>query len=95
MINYEFINMGAYISEPVKGKICLDVGNNLQKGIIDHHHMEKKTCAAKLILQHKDFLSKWIKIKSKNYTMILHRAPDMDCISSAYLAAKYIKDGKY
>jgi len=95
MVKFEFIKMGTHNIKVVPNKIILDVGTALKTGLIDHHHLDNPTCTTKLLIENPEYISDWIKIGSKDYTIGLHEIPDLDCICSAYLAVKYIETGSF
>lgn len=89
-MKFEFIESGGVVS-PRKNTLYLDVGNDLCLGIIDHHHNFEKTCAASLALQHPDYITDWI-TDVQNATVVLHVWPDFDCVASAYIADKIMRN---
>lgn len=93
-VSYEFVKMGSILS-PETGKIILDVGNRCEPGIIDHHHIESNTCATKLLLEKPEFARDWLGDAKDAYTLVLHDAPDLDCVSVAYLANRYMREEKF
>lgn len=93
-IDFAFVKMGTML-EPQAGKLILDVGNRFEPGIIDHHHIESKTCATRLLMEKPEYISGWIDRQSDSTTVILHENPDLDCVCVAYLALKLLGTGNF
>lgn len=110
---FEFIPQGATVSalsqypssRPSKNKIFLDVGNDLTKGIIDHHQIEIDRilqtedntkifkCVTGLVAMHKNYILDNISDDAKEVTIVVHENPDFDCFASAYLV-KYLIENR-
>ncbi len=108
VVTYEFINMGSVVSDnvddkklkPQKNKFFLDVGNNLEEGIIDHHQnisgiiVGDKTykSAASLLAHNRNLIMKNYDHSQNNVKIVVHKEPDFDCFVSAYLAEYLLKN---
>lgn len=90
MMTYEFINEGSHGFEPVAGKLFLDVGNRIEPGIIDHHIIEEQSSTSKIVFENPEFVTRWIPQGTKDYIIVLHKEPGLDCILSTYIAKKFI-----
>jgi hypothetical protein len=75
--------------------LYLDVGNRLEPGIIDQHHLSSFTgSTARLVLQHPELVDGAVtpqRAATDPFTMVLHRNPDLDGLASAYLAMTYLE----
>jgi len=87
-MNYKFISAGS-MADYKKKELYLDVGNKLQKGIIDHHQLNIQKSATTLTYENPNFILKDTK------TIILHKSVDLDCIASSYLAEFYLQNEKF
>ncbi|MDQ2087417.1 hypothetical protein RBH29_13375 [Herbivorax sp. ANBcel31] len=76
--------------------LFLDLGNRLEEGVIDHHHLntitkdnveEKVTCAAQLVFLYPEYFKHIADCEKVN--IILHDEPDFDAISSLFLVIYY------
>lgn len=96
--NYEFLGNGISVDEIEENTLYLDVGNKLEKGIIDHHHLEnavnfnerKFLSTTSLILISMDLIPN---SKEQTYKIVTHRSPDFDSIAAIYLAKEYLLNG--
>lgn len=98
------INSDNELLKPKKNRFFLDVGNSLDftNGLIDNHHFnsskyDKKTefkSIATVIYKHEKEIKDYIKsMENIDFTeIIVHEEPDIDCITSAYIIQKYLKD---
>jgi len=86
---YNFIDAGSTAKEQLN-TLYLDVGNNLRKGIVDHHQLiDIQKSATRLVYENPKFIS------NKIDTITLHKSPDLDCIASSYLSDYYIKNNYF
>lgn len=95
---YRFVNYGEPLT-PEKDTIVLDVGMNMTPGVIDHHHPQAEAeCAASLIVKYPglvlDHLRRDGQTASASLTVITHRMPDFDAVSSIFLALKLLETGR-
>ncbi len=89
-IGYEFIPAGSIIDRVYENKLYLDVGNKLERGIIDHHQPNSpKHCTTYLLYLNPNL------IKYDTRTIVLHQNPDLDCVASSYLAVAFLRDKKF
>ena len=89
--DFEFVPMGTEL-EPVKGKLALDVGNKIGKGVLDHHHHIGKSCTVNVVIDHPEYVNEWI--TGDRVTFILHQSPDIDGTAAAYVSWRLLNDGK-
>ena len=88
-MNYLFIDAGSTV-KPENKKIYLDVGNALEFGIIDHHQLlgiEKS--ATRLVYENAQFIDKDLN------TIVLHKSPDLDCISASFLVEYFLQHEEF
>jgi hypothetical protein len=85
---YNFIQPGS-IADRKDKELYLDVGNKLEYGVIDHHHLNIQKSATALTFENPQFIPQDTK------TIILHKNVDLDCVASSYLAEYYIKNKKF
>ena len=89
---YSFIDMGS-VADPAPHRICLDVGNRLARGVIDHHQPDApENCTAGLVLDHADDIRAQARALGPDATLeiVTHRDPDMDGITAAYFVEHLI-----
>ena len=95
-IKFNFVRNGTTAEEtPAENTIWIDVGNKMQKGIIDHHGDEKddSVCAAEMVYKHPELVLENI-TDSRDLTIVGHILPDFDCVASAYLVKQLAENGK-
>ena len=83
-MHYSFIAPGTHNENNTDSKLYLDVGNSLQLGIIDHHHLKSQQSATHLVYAHPEF------IPLETDEIVLHDSPDLDCVAASYLAVQYL-----
>jgi len=89
VINYKFNPYGT-VSKAKKNILLLDNGNQLTKGIIDHHQPSAPKHSATMLT----FL--YPQLIGENIQRIeLHISPDLDCVASSYLASYYVKNNSF
>jgi serine/threonine protein kinase len=80
-------------------RVFLDVGNDLATGVIDHHQqVQSAGSTTRLVLAHPRLLDRAVvpsRRPSAPFTLVLHENPDLDCVSSAYLAWSYLTTGTF
>jgi hypothetical protein len=91
---------GKVVSDLAPNTLCLDVGNRFCKGILDHHQQEKKpdkkaivrtNSAASLVYRFPHMITEAIEEKkSTSISIYLHKRPDFDAVTAAYLAVYYL-----
>ena len=87
MIAIKFIPAGSVVRE-LENTLYLDVGNALDVGILDHHQSSApKASATRLVVENTHLIPK------EATTIVLHHAPDLDCVASSFLAAYFIDNG--
>lgn len=92
-IVYDFIPAGSTVT-PEKGKVFLDVGNDLCPGIIDNHSDKSQHCSSYLAYHNPEYVSKMFDPDKESFTIIVHKYPDYDAILSAYISTKIIQNKK-
>ena len=86
-MRYSFVEAGKYIPVGIDGKLYLDVGNALIKGVIDHHQPSApKHSATHLVYENAKLLG------LDTQEIVLHQSPDLDCAASSYLASRYLQN---
>jgi hypothetical protein len=96
-IVYRFVNYGEPLA-PEKDTIILDVGMNMAPGVIDHHHpLAEAECTASLIVKHPHLVLDHLRPDGQSppasLTVITHRLPDFDAVSSIFLVLKLLEIG--
>ena len=95
-VKFEFVKNGTTAEQtPEKNTIWIDVGNKMEKGILDHHGEENDNseCAAEMVYKHPEFVLQNI-TNSDDLTIVGHILPDFDCVASAYLVKKLAENGE-
>jgi hypothetical protein len=97
-VDYLFVNHGETLA-PKKDTIILDVGMDMTPGVIDHHHPQAEAeCTASLIVKYPglvlDHLRKGGRAAPESLTVITHRLPDFDAVSSIFLVLKLLETGQ-
>lgn len=88
---FQFAPYGQEFS-PHPSTIVLDVGLRTVPGVIDHHHPEAEPeCTASLLVKHPELVLEHIKENPDRLTIITHRLPDFDAISSIFLTLKLLE----
>lgn len=86
MITLQFIPAGS-VARAQKSTLYLDVGNTLDVGILDHHQSSApKASATRLVAENTHLIPK------ETTTIVLHHAPDLDCVASSFLASYFINN---
>lgn len=100
-IRYTFVPYGWRADAPdeERGRLYLDVGNDLRPGVIDHHHLSAYTgSTARLVLAHPELVLQAVEpgtSLARPLTIVLHQFPDLDCMVSAYLVRCLLTRGAY
>ncbi len=80
---------------PQPETLVLDVGLKTVPGVIDHHQPEAEAeCAASLVVKHPELVLEHIPESTGRLTIITHRLPDFDAISSIFLSLKLLEQRK-
>jgi hypothetical protein len=88
-MQYSFIMSGSFV-KPDTSCTYVDVGNNLCKGIIDHHQPGiYDECAATLVYKFPQYIC------DSCHCIVGHVNPDLDCCAGMFLTAKYLLKGQY
>jgi serine/threonine protein kinase len=106
LVHYDairFVFTGAGSSAPVAGpgpdRLYLDVGNDLRRGVIDHHHLYAYGgSTTRLTFSNPDLVASIVEPErdpSAPFTIVLHEAPDFDSVASAYLAVALLTTGDF
>lgn len=78
-------------------RLYLDCGNALGPGVIDHHQLPAyHGSTTGLIVLHPELVSGSLRADREvndPFTIVLHQQPDLDCLTSAYLAVCLLCDG--
>jgi hypothetical protein len=101
MVRFEFASYGETPSGAGEksDRLLLDVGNALQPGIIDHHHLAAYAgSTTSLTLQHPDLVAGAVKPRRRSddpFTIVVHVDPDLDCLAAAYLSVAWLTTGAF
>lgn len=109
IIHYSFVPMGTVVSpqqknekmQPQRNRIFLDVGNALQAGVIDTHHLPDGVSVGKkrfisatgVVTTFPSLVLDNIDNEATEVEIVIHQHPDLDCFASAYLARYLIETG--
>jgi serine/threonine protein kinase len=96
-IRFAFADYGQVASAQLEPNcLFLDVGNDLRAGVIDHHHlMAIAGSTASLIENRLDLIDASVPLAGTDeYTIVLHKEPDLDCVVSAFVAIEYLTTGR-
>lgn len=78
--------------EPGPGTLVLDVGLKTVPGVIDHHQPEAEAeCCASLVVKHPELVLEHLPEPVEELTIITHRLPDFDAVSSIFLSLKLLE----
>jgi len=78
--------------EPRTNTLVLDVGLKTVPGVVDHHHPEAEPeCAASLVVKHPELVLDHLPKPVEKLTIITHRLPDFDAVSSIFLSLKLLE----
>ncbi len=78
--------------EPRPETLILDVGLKTLPGVIDHHQPEAEAeCAASLVVKHPELVLAHLPEPVEKLTIITHRLPDFDAVSSIFLSLKLLE----
>lgn len=78
--------------EPRPETLVLDVGLKTVPGVIDHHQPEAEAeCAASLVVKHPELVLGHLPEPLEKLTIITHRLPDFDAVSSIFLSLKLLE----
>lgn len=78
--------------EPRPETLVLDVGLKTVPGVIDHHQPEAEAeCAASLVAKHPTLVLEHLPGPVEKLTIITHRLPDFDAVSSIFLSLKLLE----
>ena len=100
-IRYAFVNYGEEVT-PRPDTFCLDVGMKMVPGVIDHHHPTAEAeCTASLIAKYPELVLDHLRPMGsagraespRALTLITHRLPDFDAVSSIFLVLKLLELG--
>ena len=95
-VTFKFVRNGTTAEQtPETNTIWIDVGNKMEKGIIDHHGEEKddSVCATEMVYKHPELVLQNI-TNPNELTIVGHILPDFDCVASAYLVKKLAENGE-
>lgn len=78
--------------DPRPETLVLDVGLKTVPGVVDHHHPEAEAeCAASLVVKHPELVLEHLPEPVEKLTIITHRLPDFDAVSSIFLSLKLLE----
>ena len=92
-VKFSFVKMGTIAGteeNPIEpNKIYLDVGNSLQRGVLDHHQDGLYRSASEVVFKRPELVLENIESQAEVVEIVVHTNPDLDAVVSAYLT-KYI-----
>lgn len=95
-MRFSFIPYGSFVI-PEPKIIVLDVGNQLCKGVIDHHQPgAEKECSTSLIFRYPHYILDHVKgIPLEEITLITHISPDLDAVTSSFFCHSILLSGLF
>ena len=95
LLNFAFVKFGTVLSGPEMGKVYLDTGNKLMKGVIDNHAEPGRPGTALLVYKHPEFVKDHVgHLAPGEVTLVLHENPDFDAITAAFFCQELLLRGK-
>ena len=91
-IDVRFAPMGSPL-DPIPGQLCLDVGNRLAPGMIDHHQPDAPaSCTAALVLEHPELTLSVVADlpPGEPLTIVTHQGPDLDAAAAVVLVERVL-----
>jgi hypothetical protein len=93
-VRYEFVPAGAVAPADVRGRLYLDVGNDLRPGVLDHRNGGLAASATRLVTLRPELVRAVADGGPDAVTVVLKEYPDLDCSAAAYLAAGLLTRGE-
>ncbi|HEY1186032.1 MAG TPA: serine/threonine-protein kinase [Gemmata sp.] len=93
-VRYEFVPNGTTAPADLRGRVYLDVGNDLRPGVLDHHHGGGVAKSATRLVALRPELVRAAAEGGDSATVVLHEYPDLDCAAASYLAAELLTRGE-
>ena len=94
-VRYEFVGADTTAPADVRGRLYLDVGNDLRPGVLDHHHGGAEVgSATRLVAEYPELVRASADPAGGPVTVVLHAHPDLDCVAASYLAAALLTKGE-
>ena len=77
-------------------ELWLDVGNALEPGCVDHHHIAGYASTLDALVRHPEYLADARRCAGNGQEIVvhLHAAPDLDCVGSYYAFLYYLEHGE-
>src|SRR5262249_34507648 len=100
-IRFVFTGVGSTAPRggPSPDRLYLDVGDDVRPGVLDHHHWESYGgSTTRLIASNPDLVTGVVqqpRDPTSSLTIVLHEAPDLDSVASAYLAIALLTTGEF
>lgn len=100
-VNYDYCVKSIKQCTIQPNRIFLDIGNKLEKGVIDHHEIYSNSNSTSynstvgILTACPEFIFSNINDDSEEIEIVLHSSPDFDCIASAYIAMYLIENKQY
>jgi serine/threonine protein kinase len=100
-IRFVFVGQGSSMPSggPAPDRLCLDVGNDLRLGVIDHHQSPSyEGSTTRLVASNPDLVAGAVQPRrdpGAPFTIVLHESPDFDSVASVYLAVGLLTTGGF
>jgi hypothetical protein len=94
-LRLKFVPLGSVLP-PEENHVALDVGNRLEPGIIDHHHLRagESDSTAGLVWKNRVLIQNHVGEKSaQDIKWVLHEQPDFDAVAALFLAWHLVQCG--
>ncbi|MFP4476854.1 MAG: hypothetical protein ACLFOY_14945 [Desulfatibacillaceae bacterium] len=95
-VEFRFVPVGSVApAPPAEDELWLDVGNRVDIRVLDHHGGDSATrCAAEIVFHRFPELVPDSMRRRGRAVLVLHDPPDVDAVTSAWLTARILANGK-
>lgn len=95
LLKFAFAKLGTFLPGPEEGKVYLDTGNRLDKGVIDNHAKPNLPGTTLLVFENQGLIKDHVgHLPPGEVTLIVHENPDLDAIASAFFCQELLLRGK-
>lgn len=96
-LRFAFAGYGATAPPTFRDRLFLDVGNDLRRGVVDHHQAGNLAASTTtLVLRRPDLVLAALapgRAPTDPFTIVLHEHPDLDAVAATWLAAALLATG--
>jgi Protein kinase domain len=98
-IVFDFICPSDPVPAAIRNTVYLDVGNDVRAGVIDHHCATAASASTtRLVLHEPKCIDAVLTADFQGndcFRLVMHDAPDLDCVAAAYLVIEYLTTGQF